>query len=247
MKAKEQLMKAKDRMFVALDVESPARAVELVQVLIPYTQMFKIGSKLFTAGGPDLVRKIVDLGAKVFLDLKFHDIPDIVAAASAEATRLGAFLFTIHASGGRKMMSQSVAAAEAAANHGQRRPLIVGVTVLTSADTNLLRETGISHSLEDQVANLSRLCASSGLDGVVASAHEVPLIRATVEKSDFVVVTPGIRLQSTSLDDQRRVMTPADAIRAGSDYLVVGRAITHSADPVRATSQILEEIEGSLA
>lgn len=240
-------MKVNDKLFVALDVESPQRALELARLLIRYTHMFKIGSKLFTAAGPDLIRKIVDLGAKVFLDLKFHDIPDIVAAASAEAARLEVFLFTVHAAGGRKMMSQAVeAASEAAARRGQRRPLIVGVTVLTSADSGLLQEIGVAQPLEDHVASLSKLCASAGLDGVVASPHEVSLIRATVDRSDFLVVTPGIRPAAGSTDDQRRVMTPAQAIKAGASYLVVGRPITGAPDPVGATIRILEEIEGSL-
>jgi orotidine-5'-phosphate decarboxylase len=240
-------MRAKDKIFVALDVESPERAIELVRMLSDYTHMFKIGPKLFTAAGPDLVRKMVALDAKVFLDLKFHDIPNIVAAASAEAARLGVFVFTVHAAGGKKMMSQAAdAASESAERSGQRRPLIVGVTVLTSADSGLLQDIGVTRSLEEQAVSLSKLCATSGLDGVVASPHEVRLIRAAVDRPDFLVVTPGVRLAGTSTDDQSRVMTPAEAVKAGADYLVVGRPITGSNDPVQATIRILDQIEGSL-
>jgi orotidine-5'-phosphate decarboxylase len=241
------MTKGKDILFVALDVETPGRALELVQMLSEYTRMFKIGAKLFTAAGPGLVRKLVALGANVFLDLKFHDIPDIVAAASAEATRMGVFIFTVHAAGGRQMMLQAAEAATmAAAQSGRRRPLIVGVTVLTSADPGTLEEIGVARSVEDQVASLAGLCAESGLDGVVASPQEVRLIRTAVSKPDFLVVTPGIRLAEDSADDQKRVMTPAEAVEAGADYLVVGRPITNSPDPVLAARRIIEQIEGAL-
>jgi orotidine-5'-phosphate decarboxylase len=241
-------MKAKDKLFVALDVETPQRALELVQTLSEYTRMFKIGPKLFTAAGPNLVREIIALGAKVFLDLKFHDIPNIVAAASAEAARLGVFLFTVHASGGRQMMLQAAEAASKAAaeNVDRTRPLIVGVTVLTSADAHTLQEIGIARALKDQVGSLAKLCAESGLDGVVASPLEVGLIRTSVSNPGFLVVTPGVRLAEDLAHDQKRVMTPAEAVKAGADYLVVGRPITNSPNPVLAARQILEQIEGAL-
>jgi orotidine-5'-phosphate decarboxylase len=240
-------MKAKDKMFVALDVETPEQALKLVQELGKYTRMFKIGSRLFTKAGPDLVREIVALDAKIFLDLKFHDIPNTVAAASAEAARLGVYLFTVHAVGGRQMMFKAVEATSAAAEKsGRRRPLIVGVTVLTSADAGTLREIGVERTVEDQVAALATLCAESGLDGVVASPHEVRLVRTSVAKSDFLVVTPGVRLSSDPTDDQKRVMSPAEAIKAGADYLVVGRPIIDSPDPAMAACRILEQIESAL-
>ena len=240
-------MKAKDKMFVALDVETPEQALELVRGLSEYTRMFKIGAKLFTKAGPDLVREIVASDAKVFLDLKFHDIPNIVAAAAAEAARLGVYLFTVHALGGRQMMLEAVEATSAAAEKsGCIRPLIVGVTVLTSADAGTLREVGVERSVEDQVASLALLCAESGLDGVVASPHEVRLVQSSVARSDFLVVTPGVRPTDDSTDDQRRVMTPAEAIKAGANYLVVGRPIIGAPDPALAARRILEQIESAL-
>jgi orotidine-5'-phosphate decarboxylase len=239
-------MKANDKLFVALDVDSAQEALDLVDKLYAYIQMFKIGSKLFTAAGPDLVREIVARDAKVFLDLKFHDIPNTVAAAAVEAARLGVFLFTVHAAGGKKMMSRAIeAASEAAVKSGKRRPLIVGVTVLTSADQALLQDTGVARSLDEQVAGLAQLADTAGLDGVVASPHEVRLIRTTIRRPDFLIVTPGVRPTGGSADDQSRVMTPAEAVKAGADFLVVGRSIITAADPVASTRQILEQIEDS--
>lgn len=240
------LMKAEDRLFVALDVDTPEEALGLVKALRGYTNSFKIGSKLFTVAGPALVREIVSLGVRVFLDLKFHDIPTVVAAAAAEAARLGVFLFTVHAAGGREMMRQAAAAAAEAADNN-RRPLIVGVTVLTSADQNTLEEVGVTRSVRDQVINLARLSAVSGLDGVVASPLEVQLIRTSFASSNFLIVTPGVRpAQLEVSDDQRRFMTPEEAIKAGANYLVVGRPILDAPDPTQATREIVQQIEQGL-
>lgn len=242
------MQRAKDKMFVALDVDTPERALELVRALREFTHLFKIGSKLFTAAGPDLIREAVALGAKVFLDLKFHDIPSTVAAASAEAARLGIFAFTLHAAGGREMMRQAAeAASEAAEKCEYPRPIVLGVTVLTSNDTGTLREVGVTRSVADQVASLARLCAESDLGGVVASPHEVRLIRAAVTNPNFVVVTPGIRSAGDATGDQKRVMTAVEAVEAGADYIVVGRPITGAPDPVLAARQILEQIESALS
>ncbi len=239
------LMKAEDRLFVALDVETPEQALGLVRTLRGHTNSFKIGSKLFTAAGPGLVREIVSQGARVFLDLKFHDIPTVVAAAAAEAARLGVFLFTVHAAGGREMMRQAAAAAaEAADRNRHRRPLVVGVTVLTSADQTSLEEIGVKRSLRDQVLGLARLSAESGLDGVVASPLEVQLIRTSITSSDFLIVTPGVRPAPPKVsDDQRRVTSPGEAIKAGASYLVVGRPILDASDPTQATREIVQQIE----
>jgi|SRR5882724_25704 len=244
----KELMEAKDKLFVALDVEGGDEALRLVTTLSGYTRRFKVGSQLFTAAGPDVVRKIVAAGAQVFLDLKFHDIPTTVAAAAAEATRLGVFMFNLHAAGGREMIVRAVeSASEAAMKSGQEPPLVLGVTVLTSTDSRTLQETGIARSVEEQVLGLARLSAEAGLNGVVASPREARLIRASIDQPGFVIVTPGIRPTEASKDDQKRVMTPLEAIRAGADYLVVGRPITAASDPISAVQQIISEIEGSLA
>jgi len=244
---KTMIAAAKDKLFVALDVDTEQRALELVRTLSQWTSMFKVGSQLFTAAGPDIVRKIVDSGAKVFLDLKFHDIPNTVAAAAAEATRLGVFMFNVHAAGGREMMRRALdASSEVAGKTGSKRPLVIGVTMLTSADSQLLADIGINRSMAEQVARLARMSAASGLDGVVASPHEVRLIRASLDSSEFVVVTPGVRPTDVSLGDQKRVMTPAEAIKNGANYLVVGRPITGASDPVKVTRQILTEVETAL-
>jgi orotidine-5'-phosphate decarboxylase len=241
------MMKAKDKMFVALDVDTAAQALDLVRTLSECTDMFKIGMQLFTAEGPDLVRRIVDSGAKVFLDLKFHDIPNTVGAAAAAATRLGVFMFNIHAAGGSPMMRRAVTdASKAAADLGRRPPLIMGVTMLTSADATTLAENAIGRSMGQQVASLAKLAALCGLDGVIASPREVEIIRETVGRPDFQVLTPGIRPHDGANDDQKRVSTPGAAIKAGVDYLVVGRPITAARDPFKAASQILEEIQLAL-
>lgn len=234
----------KNRLIVALDVETVGEARELFRALKDVAGMFKIGSQLFTAAGPGLVREFVQAGARIFLDLKFHDIPNTVAAAGVEATRLGVSIFNVHGLGGSQMMRRTAeAVTETAQREGIKRPSIIAVTALTSADRATLVEVGIEESPEEQVSRLARLAAQCGLDGVVASPHEVALIRDVVRSPEFLIVTPGVRPDGSAPDDQRRVMTPAGAVRAGADYLVVGRAILKAPDPALAARQISEQMD----
>ena len=238
---------AKDRLIVALDVETARRALEVFHALKGVASMFKVGSQLFTAAGPGIVREIVAAGGRVFLDLKFHDIPNTVAAAGAEAARLGVSIFNVHACGGGEMLRRTAeAVTETAERDGLARPVVIAVTVLTSADDSVLVEAGFSSGATEQVRRLARLAADSGLDGVVASPLEVKLIRESVERRDFVVVTPGVRPAGSARGDQRRVMTPAEAVRAGADYLVIGRPVLNAPDPARAAQGIVEEMETAL-
>jgi orotidine-5'-phosphate decarboxylase len=239
------LKTAKDKLIVALDVDTAKGALDLFDTLRDVAGMFKIGSQLFTAAGPDIVRQIVAKGGRVFLDLKFHDIPNTVAAAGVEATRLGVSIFNVHASGGTEMMTRAAeAVSETAKREGVPKPKVIAVTLLTSLDAAALRQIGISGDARTSVANLARAAATCGLDGVVASPHEIQIIRAAVPNPEFIIVTPGIRPGSVATDDQRRVMTAAEAIRAGADYLVVGRPILNADDPVAAANSIVAEIEG---
>ncbi len=234
----------RERLVVALDVETAAHALALVERLRGLAGMFKIGKQLFTAAGPDIVRRITALGEQVFLDLKFHDIPNTVAKAGVEAARLGVRIFNLHALGGSEMMRATVEAVdEAAAREGWRRPLILGVTILTSHNQASLAEIGMDRTVEEQVIRLARLCEASGLNGVVASPHEIAPIRSAVIERDFVILTPGVRPQGAARHDQSRVMTPGEAVRAGADYLVIGRPITEAEDAARAAQKIIEEIE----
>lgn len=230
----------KDKIIIALDLPDAQAAREAVAQLRGQVGMFKIGSQLFTAAGPSLVREIVAQGERVFLDLKFHDIPNTVAAASVEAVRLGVAMFNVHASGGREMMRRTAeAVAETCVREGLTLPITLGVTVLTSSDAATLAECGVNVEPSAQVQRLARLTAESGLSGVVASPHEVALIRANVTRPDFVIVTPGVRPAGAAHDDQKRVMTPAAAFEAGADYLVIGRAVLRAPDPVAAVQALL--------
>ena len=236
---------AKEKLIVALDVDSQSRALELFEQLREHVGMFKVGMQLFTAAGPGIVRKIVAGGSRVFLDLKYHDIPNTVAMAGIEATRLGVSIFNIHASGGREMMrSTAEAVGEISVRENLPRPRVIGVTLLTSVDHETLRGIGIDEAPETVVTRLASIAEACGLDGVVASAQEVKNIRGTTSRSDFIIVTPGMR-NAASADDQRRTMPIAEAIRAGADYLVVGRPILNAADPVAAAIRIAGEIEAS--
>ncbi|MCW5969863.1 MAG: orotidine-5'-phosphate decarboxylase [Blastocatellales bacterium] len=229
---------------VALDVPTGAQAMEIVEALGATVGMFKIGKQLFTAEGPAIVRRIIDAGRRVFLDLKFHDIPNTVAAAGVEAARLGVSMFNVHALGGGAMMRRtSEAVSEAAAREGFPPPIILGVTVLTSHDQTSLDEIGIRDTVENEVTRLARLCAESGINGVVASPLEIAAVRAAVDKPGFVILTPGVRPAGAARNDQSRVMTPGEAVRAGADFLVVGRPITGAQDVRAAAEIILEEIE----
>lgn len=234
----------KNKLIVALDVENAQKARDLVQTLKGTVGMFKIGSQLFTAAGPALVREIIASGERVFLDLKFHDIPNTVAAAGVEATRLGVSIFNVHAAGGSEMMRRTAeAVAERANAEGLARPLIIAVTVLTSGNKTTLAEVGYDSYPAELVPRLALLAEASGLDGVVASPREVGLIRTAVKTPDFVVVTPGVRPAGSALFDQKRVTTPREAITAGANFIVVGRPIIESSDPAQAARQILDEME----
>lgn len=237
-------MTAKNKLIIALDVETAREARRALDSLRDAAGMFKIGSQLFTAEGPEFVREAVRGGARIFLDLKFHDIPNTVAAACREAVRLGVSLLNVHASGGMEMMRRAAeAVAEEAERVGAKKPDLIAVTVLTSADLSTLEETGVAaRDVEAQVKRLARLAVESGIDGVVASPHEITTVREAVERTHFLVVTPGVRPASTSHDDQKRVMTPAGAVRAGADFIVVGRAILRAPDPFRAAREIIEEM-----
>ena|SRR5947209_12457015 len=236
---------AKEKLIVALDVATAGEARRLFDALRDSAGMFKVGSQLFTSAGPEFVREIVGAGARVFLDLKFHDIPNTVAAASREAVRLGVSLFDVHAAGGGEMMRRAAeATADEAARLGVNKPGLIAVTVLTSVDAGALAETGVeAGSVEAQVRRLARLADASGLDGVVASPHEIAPVRDSVARAGFLVVTPGVRPAAAAHDDQKRVMSPAGAIRAGADFIVVGRAILNSPDPARAASEVVREME----
>ncbi len=234
----------KDKIIVALDVETAAEAREIIRELRGEVGAFKIGLQLFTSAGASFVRETVGAGDKLFLDLKFHDIPNTVAKASIEAARLGVWMFNIHAVGGAAMMRRTIEAVrEVCEKESLATPKIIGVTVLTSANQTILREVGIEKELPEQVVRLAKLAADCGLDGVVASPREVEMIRATVENKDFIVVTPGIRAGFATNDDQRRVMTAKQAIAAGADYLVVGRPITQSENRIEAVRKIIAEAE----
>lgn len=238
----------KDRLIVALDVESAQEAREMFALLRDHAGMFKIGSQLFTAAGPGFVRELVAAGARVFLDLKFHDIPNTVASAGVEAARLGVSMFNVHALGGSHMMRRTIETVmESCAREGIPRPVIIAVTVLTSADSATLAEVGIPSGPETIVPLLARLAEECGLDGVVASPMEVALVRASVRKTDFLIVTPGVRAKGAAADDQKRIMTPSEAVLAGANYLVMGRAILKAEDPQRAAGKVLEEMAQALA
>ncbi|MBP7377021.1 MAG: orotidine-5'-phosphate decarboxylase [Pyrinomonadaceae bacterium] len=233
---------AKDRIIVALDVPDAAAARGIVAELGDSVGAYKVGLQLFTAEGPSFVRELVESGAKIFLDLKFHDIPNTVAMAAVEAARLGVWMFNVHASGGSEMMRQTATEVrKACESEAIAVPKIIAVTVLTSSDGNALSETGIETPVEDQVVRLAKLARESGLDGVVASANEAAAIRSAVADPNFVIVTPGIRPVDATIDDQKRVMTFGRAVAAGSDFAVIGRPITQAADMRAAVAAIVAE------
>lgn len=221
------------RIIVAMDYSDEASCLNLARQLDPSLCRLKVGKELFTRCGPQVVDKIQALGFDVFLDLKFHDIPNTVAKAVKAAADMGVWMVNVHASGGAPMLE---AAAEALAACPQP-PLLIGVTVLTSMDANDLKATGIESAAEEQVLRLARLTQSSGLDGVVCSAQEATMLKAELGQ-DFVLVTPGIRPEGSQAGDQRRVVTPAAALAAGSDYLVIGRPITQAEDPAAVCRSI---------
>lgn len=232
-------MRPEDRLIVALDVFSTAEAQKIVRALGAAVSTYKVGNQLFTAEGPGVVRELVGSGKKVFLDLKFHDIPNTVAGGLRSAAALGVSMLTVHAAGGSAMLRAAVEAARQA----PKPPIILAVTVLTSLSDADLQEIGVAGGTRGHALVLATLAQNCGCNGVVVSPHEARLIRQDLG-AGFVIVTPGIRPAGAEKGDQSRVNTPAGAIAAGADYLVVGRPITEAADPRRATEEIVSEIEG---
>jgi orotidine-5'-phosphate decarboxylase len=240
----EKKGRLKERIIIALDVGTKREALALAEALND-ARVFKIGLELFTAEGPELLKETVRLGKKPFLDLKYHDIPNTVSGAVRSATRKGVYMLTLHTSGGAEMMAAAARAArEESAGTGEQRPALLGVTVLTSLKDEELRRIGFAHAVADQVLRLAVLAKDSGLDGVVCSPHEIESIKRECG-DDFLVVTPGIRPAWAAAQDQKRIMTPAEAIGKGADYLVIGRPITGAPSPQEAFLKVLAELEES--
>ena len=237
-----------DQLLVALDVETSGRALALADALRGVAGGFKIGSRLFTLEGPSIVRELTQRGDRVFLDLKFHDIPNTVATAVSAATALGVWMVNVHASGGTRMMQAAAEAArETAAREGLSPPVVIAVTVLTSMNAAALTEAGVEKPVLDQVLALARLARTAGLDGVVASPQETAMIRRECGAA-FSIVTPGIRgggASASGKNDQERTMSPGEAIAAGASYLVVGRPIIAAPDPRAAAEAIVDEMRGA--
>ena len=228
------MTKVANKIIVALDVDTKEKALELVEQLRGEISFFKIGLQLYTAEGPEIVRTVLATGAKVWLDLKLYDIPNTVARAVESASTLGVQMLTIHLSGGSEMIRAAAAA-------GANNVLLLGVTVLTSATEQTLREIGISNAVDGQVLQLARLGVEAGVGGLVASPHEIRMLRR--EFGDKIkIVVPGIRPSGSAADDQKRVMTPREALDQGADYLVIGRPITAHPQPSEATLKILKEL-----
>lgn len=238
------LEEARNKIIFALDVHGVDDIDRWAGLLTGKVGMFKVGKELFTSCGPAAVKAVQKHGGKVFLDLKYHDIPNTVANAMCEAARLGVQLANLHALGGAEMMEAAVTAVNKEFSFsGAERPRLLAVTILTSSTVETLRQVGIEHSVQDMVVRLARLAKASGMDGVVASPLEIGLIREACG-ADFLIVTPGVRPSFASVDDQKRIMTPAEAVSSGADYLVIGRPIAKAADPVQAAEAIAAEIVG---
>lgn len=233
-----ELLVNNSRVVVSLDYPVGKEALSLCQRLEPESCKLKVGKELFTREGPDLIEKLIKMGFDIFLDLKYHDIPNTVASACRVAADLGVWMLNVHASGGRTMME----AASEAIDKSSNKPLLIGVTVLTSMSEEDIREIAITNPVKDQVLLLAKLAKSSGLDGVVCSAKEAKELSHELGKN-FCLVTPGIRPADSSKNDQKRIMTPAEAITAGSHYLVIGRPITQADDPLVALEAINKEID----
>ena len=235
-------MNPSDRLIVALDVPTLGEAEGLVKTLSPVVQIFKIGKELFTAEGPRAVGMVRSHGGHVFLDLKFHDIPNTVASACGAAVKLGVWMLNVHALGGRPMLEAAARAVKKAAGELKvQKPFLLGVTVLTSISEKDLQEVGIGEKVDAEVERLARLAEACGLNGVVASPQEIENVREACGR-DFQIVTPGVRPPWAESSDQKRVMTPSAAIRLGANFIVVGRPITKAKDPLQAAKKILEEI-----
>ncbi|QFU04776.1 Orotidine 5'-phosphate decarboxylase [Pseudoalteromonas sp. THAF3] len=226
------------KVLIALDYDDQDKALAFVKQLSPSTCRLKVGKEMFTLFGPDFVKQLVDLGFDVFLDLKFHDIPNTVAKAVTAAAKLGVWMVNVHASGGVTMMEKAKAALTP---FGDKAPLLIAVTVLTSMDEIQLKQLGIDKSPQEQVLYLAKLAQQAGLDGVVCSAQEAQLLKSQLG-SEFTLVTPGIRPAGSDAGDQKRIMTPERAVASGSDYLVIGRPITQAADPVAVLTEINESL-----
>jgi orotidine-5'-phosphate decarboxylase len=231
----QRSLAAKDKIIVALDVPKLKDAQLLIKNLAGFVGVFKVGNQLFTAAGPDLVKEIIDSGSQVFLDLKFHDIPNTVRGGVESACRLGVKMLTVHLSGGKEMAEAAVAGRQNAST------LILGVTVLTSSNDATLVETGITNQVKDQVLLLANLAKSAGITGLVASPLELAMLRKEFD-DHFTTVIPGIRPAWAATGDQKRIMTPAEAVAAGADYVVIGRPITSAQNPKDAVNRIIEEL-----
>ncbi len=230
---------ARKKVIFALDVNGLEEIDRFAEMLSGKVGMFKVGKELFTSCGPHAVRAVQHHGGGVFLDLKYHDIPNTVAKAMVEAARLGTQIVNLHALGGLEMMETAVR--EVHREFGQERPKLLAVTILTSSTAETLKRVGIEHPVEQMVVRLARLAKEAGMDGVVASPLEIGLIREACGP-DFLIVTPGVRPSFAATDDQKRIMTPAEAVKAGADYLVIGRPIAKAADPAVAANLIADEI-----
>jgi orotidine-5'-phosphate decarboxylase len=239
---------AVDKLIFALDAASLDEALSWIELLSGHVGMFKVGKELFTAVGPIIVDCIKERNQRVFLDLKFHDIPNTVARAAESAVKLGVDMFNVHASGGRKMISETVRAVEAlAAKNGQDKPIVLAVTVLTSLNDADLQEIGFEKSTNAQVRHLARLAKAAGADGVVASPQDIAALRRDLG-DDFIIVTPGIRSSlETVKDDQKRTLSALEAVKAGADYIVVGRPIRQAADPLAVCRGLVQEIAAGMA
>ena len=239
---KQPVASAKDRLIVALDVESAAEARSIVSELGEEVGAFKVGLQLFTCAGQNFVRELTEAGTRIFLDLKFHDIPNTVASAAVEAAKLGVWMFNVHVLGGPEMLRRAAQSLrEFCSKEGIPRPHLIGVTVLTSSDQSALQAVGIEYEIEEQVLRLARLASECGLDGVVASPLEAVIIRKSLDAGLFMIVTPGVRPLFATNDDQKRITTPGEALSAGSDYIVIGRPIIQALDRAHAVRQILSE------
>jgi orotidine-5'-phosphate decarboxylase len=231
-------MKAAEKIIVALDVATKTEALALVEQLRDQISIFKIGLQLYTAEGPEIVRAVLETGAKVFLDLKLHDIPNTVERAVESASQLGVHMLTIHLSGGEDMIA-------AAAGARSESLAILGVTVLTSSNEQTLRATGVASNMADQVLRLAQLGEQAGVNGIVSSPHEIKLLRRNLARSMKLVI-PGIRSSATPIGDQKRVMSAAEAFAEGADYVVIGRPVTATPNPPEALAKILSELHSSV-
>lgn len=240
---KKGAVSPKDRLIVALDVGTEEKAIKMLDKLENDVKFFKVGFELFSSCGPGIIEIVKEKDCDVFLDLKFHDIPNTVSKAAAVVTRFGVFMFNVHALGGYDMMKEAQEAARREAEKlGITRPRILAVTILTSLDENGLKKIGVNANIRSEVLRLAKLAKAAGLDGVVASPSEAKAIREEIGE-DFLIVTPGVRPALSASYDQKRIATPEEAIKAGANYIVVGRPITEANDPALAAQEILKEIE----